>query len=55
MKDSLKAGIFLIDDDLNPLAEFRYFHEKSGKEKILRCVFVPVEREKGEIFIRSGV
>jgi two-component system chemotaxis sensor kinase CheA len=38
-------------DDLNPLSEFKYLHKTSGKEKILRCVFAPVEREEGDRFI----
>jgi two-component system chemotaxis sensor kinase CheA len=42
-------------DDLNPLAEFKYVHEKSGKEKTLRGVFAPVEREAGEKFILGSL
>jgi two-component system chemotaxis sensor kinase CheA len=42
-------------DDLNPLAEFEYCHEKSGKGKTLRCIFTPVEREEGEKFILGSL
>jgi two-component system chemotaxis sensor kinase CheA len=42
-------------DDLNPLVEFRYVHEQKGKEKNLRCVFAPVERENEGVFILGSV
>ncbi|MDR0586609.1 MAG: hypothetical protein LBG26_05165 [Treponema sp.] len=42
-------------DDLNPLVEFRYFHEKKGKEKNLRCIFASVERENEGVFVLGSV
>jgi two-component system chemotaxis sensor kinase CheA len=63
-KDSLKKyfKIFFNNnfrqemlEDLNPLSEFKYVHEKGGKGKTLRCVFTPVERERGEKFIMGSL
>jgi two-component system chemotaxis sensor kinase CheA len=51
-KKSIKRAML---DDLNPLTEFAYRHPSSGKEKTLRCVFAPVEREGGEIFILGSL
>ncbi|MDR1933734.1 MAG: hypothetical protein LBQ57_13035, partial [Spirochaetales bacterium] len=38
-------------EDINPLQELSYLHPETGEEKILRCSFAPVERERAEVFI----
>jgi two-component system chemotaxis sensor kinase CheA len=42
-------------DDINPLVEFTYTHEKSRAQKTLHCIFAPVEREEGGRFILGSL
>jgi signal transduction histidine kinase len=38
-------------EDINPINEFSYINPVTGKEKVLRSSFIPIERSRGQIFI----